>query len=370
MSSETLASTFVVQSYRGPYRVEQGVDTVEALDARLGSDDVILADAHLLKLYPALSKAIEQRPHLLIEPSEQAKSFGSLIPLIRELTARHFSKAGRLVALGGGVIQDITAFVASIYQRGARWVFIPTTLLAQCDSCIGSKTSINFEGFKNQLGGFYPPQEIWIDPSFLRTLPPIEIKSGLGEMFHYFLVSGEEDFTWANGIARQALTDQDLLNRLIVRSLQIKKAMIEIDEFDTGPRNVFNYGHSFGHALESAIDYAVPHGVCVGVGMNLANLVSVDLGLIPADLQKRIAKALRVTWEGVDFPEIDVDRFIAALRKDKKNVGSQVHVILTRGLGDMYKTELAMSDTVVTRIAHYLRRQQWREPEQIDDGPL
>src|SRR5207244_7259170 len=121
----------------------------------------------------------------------------ALGPVIEDLIGRRFTKKGRLVAIGGGIVQDVTAFTASILFRGVGWVFFPTSLLAQCDSCIGSKTSINVGAYKNQLGNFWPPRSVLIDLAFLDTLGEREIRSGIGEMLHYFFVTGEDDVRWA-----------------------------------------------------------------------------------------------------------------------------------------------------------------------------
>ena len=129
-----------------------------------------------------------------LEAREDQKSYEGLIPVIQELINSGFRKNHRLIGIGGGIIQDITAFIASIMYRGVSWLFFPTTLLAQGDSCIGSKTSINFSEFKNQVGGFYPPNKILINTGFLDTLSKGDLQSGLGEMSHYFVVAGKNDF--------------------------------------------------------------------------------------------------------------------------------------------------------------------------------
>ncbi|OVE74300.1 hypothetical protein BVX94_00755 [bacterium B17] len=352
-----------VLSYRGEYVVEQTDNIIEALQKELQDEDFIIADANVLELYPDLAAIVADRPHRSITPSEEEKSYEALIPVIRELIERRFTKAGRLIAIGGGIIQDITAFIASVFMRGVDWVFVPTTLLAQCDSCIGSKTSINFEGYKNQVGGFFPPRLILIDKSFLATLPPLEIRSGLGEMLHYFVVSGEEDFAWASPLIPQAFSDADIMQELVHRSLSIKKAMIEIDEFDKGPRNVFNYGHSFGHAMESALNYTVPHGVAVSIGIDMANTISVKEGLLDEATRLRIRQIAKIIWDDTNIDPIDVDRFIAALRRDKKNEGKDIKVILTRGLGDTFKTDLKFTNEIQELISSYLTDRKWENDE-------
>jgi 3-dehydroquinate synthase len=189
------------------------------------------------------------------------------------------------------------------------------------------------------LGGFYPPSQVLIDPRFLDTLKDQDILSGLGEILHYFLVSSEKDLQLFldNSPDIKINRDKNKIENLIRRSLEIKKNMIEIDEFDQGPRHIFNYGHSFGHALESVTDYQIPHGIAVSYGIDLANLVSVQLGLLPFEDRNRMRVACEMVFDGIHLPDIDISRYISALMKDKKNSGSNLGLILSKGVGKTFK---------------------------------
>ncbi len=342
-----------IQSCRSQYTVHFVNNYIETLKNLLHPDDFLIIDTHVWELYPDIGANTQGVKMILLEPSELAKSFDALQPVLKHLIENHFTKSNRLIAIGGGVIQDITAFTASILLRGVKWSFFPTNLLTQCDSCIGSKTSINFGRYKNQLGGFYPPETVYIDLSFLKTLPDREIRSGIGEMMHYFLVSGESDFDWATPLIRKALDGQNVLGDLIYRSLQIKKDMIERDEFDQGPRNVFNYGHSFGHALEVATHYKAPHGIAVSYGMDLANIISAKYGLVPIAFRNRIRPILSEIWAGAPLAHLDSNAFLDALTHDKKNEGAEIKVILTRGFGQMFKTTLTMDSATKSLIKSF-----------------
>ncbi len=221
--------------------------------------------------------------------------------------------------------------------RGVKWLFFPSTLLAQGDSCIGSKTSINFGDYKNQIGGFYPPNTIFIHPKFIDTLTEAEMKSGLGEMLHYFIVAGKEEFEMYKALYLQAFSDKKALEKLIAKSLEIKKGYIEIDEFDQNERQVFNYGHSFGHAIESLTHYKVPHGIAVSFGMDMSNYVSMKMGLIPESLRQEIREVIEPIIKGYSIKDIDLDLFLKALSKDKKNVGTKLGLILNKGYGNIFK---------------------------------
>jgi 3-dehydroquinate synthase len=263
--------------------------------------------------------------------------------VINQLISGGFKKNHRLVAVGGGITQDVTAFIASILYRGVSWLFFPTSLLAQGDSCIGSKTSINFGEYKNLVGGFYPPNDIYVYPDFLNTLLFSELQSGLGEMLHYFIVSSEEDFERYKHDYPAALKDKKVLAGIIARSLEIKKSYIEIDEFDRKERQVFNYGHSFGHAIESMTNYEIPHGIAVSFGMDMSNYVSVKKGYISEDVRQNIRGVVEKIWEGYTIKNLSIDQYLVALSKDKKNVGSKLGLILSKGYGKIFK-DLTDSD--------------------------
>jgi len=357
-----LSDAFTVRSYRRDYHVEFADDPVKALDEALRPRDVVLADANVMARYPDLAGiACRHGRCLSVAPSEEAKSFQALNPVFERIFELGMTKTDRLVAIGGGVTQDIAAFVSSSLFRGIEWIFFPSNLLSQADSCIGSKISINFGEFKNQLGGFYPPSRIVIAPSFLASLGTADILSGLGEMMHYFCVSSEEDFSWAERHLEAARDDAQMMRACIVRSLGIKKRMIEVDEFDSGPRNVFNYGHSFGHALETVSGYRIPHGIAVSFGMDLANCVSVKLGLIPDSLRDRIRAVLSPVTRFIEPEPSMMDGFFQALARDKKNEGSKIKVILTRGLGQMFKTTLELDPDMRGFIEDYFTSRRWRE---------
>lgn len=330
-------TTLQIQSYRGPYEAHFVPNIAATLAEELISNDRIIIDANVAHLHDArIGAALAKCEHRIIDPTENEKSYTAIGDTIDWLIRGGFKRSGRIVAIGGGILQDISAFAASILYRGVDWIFVPTNLLSQCDSCIGSKTSVNFGEFKNQLGGFHPARKIFIDKAFLTTLGEQEIRSGLGEMLHYFLIDGRESFEMIKSSFDAALVDFDVIQKLIFASLTIKKRMIEIDEFDQGPRNIFNYGHSFGHALESYASYDIPHGIAISYGMDMANRLSWKLGLLTEEEFIEMRAVLSKNW--VKFPKepMNLDEYTSLMSKDKKNVDTDLRLILTRGLGDMF----------------------------------
>jgi len=345
---------FSVKSIVHEYTVQFIHNTRESLNDELREGDYIIIDRKVNNFYAdELTDILAQNRHIIIDATEKQKSYKELIPIIQCLIDNGFRKNHRLVGIGGGITQDVTAFISSILYRGVDWLFYPTTLLAQGDSCIGSKTSINFGEYKNQVGGFYPPNKIFINPAFLDTLTITEMQSGLGEMCHYFIVAGEEDFDRFKREYPAALKDRDILSGIIARSLEIKKRYAEIDEFDKNERQVFNYGHSFGHAIESLTDYNIPHGIAVSFGMDMANFVSVKLGLIPDAVRKNIRELLEKIWVGYDIRHLSVEKLKVALSKDKKNVGNKLGLILNKGYGKIFKASVDMDEQFTSWMREY-----------------
>jgi 3-dehydroquinate synthase len=269
--------------------------------------------------------------HLIkIDISENTKSF-EYLPTLLDKILGNFNKSNKLIAVGGGITQDIVSFISSILFRGVDWVFFPTTLLAQGDSCIGGKTSINYKNYKNQLGNFNPPNTIIICDSFLETLPEIDLRSGLGEMLHFYLVSGLSDYTFFKN-------NTNNIRILVKRCLEIKKTFVEIDEFDKKERLILNYGHTFGHAIEASNNYTSPHGITVSLGMDIANFISYQKGYINKATFNEIHNILKSIYKDLKIPNIE--KVVEALKKDKKNTNSNLTCVLTKGIGNMFLDEL------------------------------
>lgn len=345
---------FGVKSRIHDYTVQFIPDTQKSLREQLQEGDCIIIDTTVRELYQnELADILATQKNIVITASEKQKSYEELIPVIKELIDGGFRKNHRLVAVGGGITQDVTAFISSILYRGVSWLFYPTTLLAQGDSCIGSKTSINFAEYKNQIGGFYPPNQIFINPAFLDTLPHAELQSGLGEMCHYFIVAGEDDFERFKREYPLALKDKKILSGIIARSLEIKKGYAERDEFDKKERQVFNYGHSFGHAIESLTGYKIPHGIAVSFGMDMSNSLSVKFGLIPESVRKNIRELLEKIWAGYDISDLSIEKLKVALSKDKKNVGAKLGLILNKGYGNIFKASVDMDEQFTSWMEEY-----------------
>jgi 3-dehydroquinate synthase len=328
---------------------------------KINDGDAIIVDEVLCESYIP-REAFENNIFIVIKAGEENKEYSAITKYIDKLINGGFRRGSKIYAIGGGVIQDISGFIASVLYRGVEWVFYPTTLLAQGDSCIGGKSSINFGKYKNQIGGFYPPHQIIIDTEFLNTCNDDLIDSGMGEMAHYFMIEGGGEFEFFKNVHYNENTKKEI----ITRSLAIKKKMIEIDEFDKGPRLVFNYGHSFGHVIESMTNYRVPHGISVAHGMDMANYVSWKLGISNEETYLSSKEFLMRFWGGYEIKNIMVDfynsndyfldNFIELLKKDKKNTQTHLGLILSKEPGNVFKKEVLPDDNFKNILKEYSKQ--------------
>lgn len=318
-----MSETLVIQSHTGSYQVEFAAGGLEALDAAIPAGAHFIIDRRVAELHGArMPRILAHASVLLIEATEEAKSLERFSAYVEHLVSRQVRRDQVLIAIGGGITQDITCFLAATLLRGMDWWFLPTTLLAQCDSCIGSKSSINCGSVKNVLGTFTPPRRVVIDSRFLETLDERELRSGVGEMLKAHAIEGPDAYDGLAADYDGLFRDPAVMQRRIRASLAIKQRFIEADEFDRGIRNVFNYGHSFGHAIETATNFAVAHGVAVSMGMDMANYVAAALGHSSDEPFCRMHPVLARNYRAEAAVAVDHDKLFAALGKDKKNVGS------------------------------------------------
>lgn len=275
---------------------------------------------------------------ILLPIGEEMKNINSVCALYEKIMQFAPRKNLNLISIGGGITQDVTGFVASTLYRGINWIFIPTTLLAQVDSCIGAKTSLNLNHYKNLIGTFYPPSEIHIYPEFLKTLTRTDFYSGVGEMAKLHLMNGEEDTKiFINSLDKIDKREMQVLLERTQNCLKIKKSYIEDDEFDTGKRNMLNYGHCFGHAIESSTDFAISHGQAVVLGMMLANKEAVKRNLLSLELEQYIYNRVLKPILVVDIPKIDVEKTVKAMGQDKKNIGKGLALVMLQNDYNMLK---------------------------------
>ncbi|WP_371647806.1 MULTISPECIES: hypothetical protein [unclassified Streptomyces] len=346
---------FTVWSYRGAYEV-RWISLKRALPTGLSASDRLVVDATVLAGHPEVGTLASTAPTLPVVAEEDLKSLEGALLVVTWLLDSGFDRGGTLYVIGGGTVQDAAAFAASIVHRGARWVFVPTTLLAQGDSCIGSKSSINHRGYKNQLGTFHPPAEVIVDDAFLGTLAPRDVQSGIGEMLHYAALGG--DTVWAafeaelsGGWERLSTADMSALAR---RAMTVKKDFVETDEFDTGLRRNLNFGHTFGHGIEYASKGHIPHGIAVAYGMECANAYAEKLGILAPEVRARIGLIIRGLVDGSELREVSASQIVSGMAQDKKRVGDEAELILLEDLGRPVRVSARLDGHLERFLEHVL----------------
>jgi 3-dehydroquinate synthase len=352
-----------VKSSFGDYAVQDSESLDDALSELAGgASSVFLVDSNVVRLYrEEVGRLAPPARLILVEATEEQKSLEKLPPIVIECISKGLKRNGHLVVIGGGVLQDIGCFVASVLFRGIAWSFVPTTLLAQADSCIGSKSSINVGPYKNQIGTFYPPARVLMVPGTRRTLPWDEIRSGLGEIIKLQLIAGPQAYAELCADLARVTPDSghDIISKWVGRSLSVKKAFIEEDEFDRGKRNILNYGHTFAHAFESATNYAIPHGIAVIIGILAASYLSSRIGWL-AEADYRDLKKNLQDWckpYGRNLLGLKAVDLIRVIKHDKKNTASDVNCILTKGPGLMEKRAVDVDAELFPALDAFLSRE-------------
>jgi 3-dehydroquinate synthase len=329
MAASLVSNLINIKSHKGDYVASFISSNIDKLFIELNDDNFYIVDMNIAEIYrDQISQILDSDRVLLIKATEENKSLDKFSAYVDSLVKAKVRRGQNLVAIGGGIIQDITCFLASTMMRGLPWIFYPTTLLAQSDSCIGSKSSINSGEFKNIIGTFTPPNKVIINVNFLKTLEEKDILSGIGEMIKVHAIDSPQSFDQLAKSYNQIKDDSLLMEKFIHQSLLMKKKLIEIDEFDIGPRNVMNYGHSFGHAIESATNYVIPHGIAVTIGMDIANYVASKLDVSTSKHFERMHSVLDKNCRSYRKISIDVSSLMSALAKDKKNSTTQLRLIL------------------------------------------
>ncbi len=270
-----------------------------------------------------------------ISAGEASKNINTVLDITKKLIKMSVDRKSALIALGGGVIGDIVGFVASTYMRGIPYYQIPTTLLAQVDSSIGGKTAIDLPEGKNLLGTFYQPKGVFIDLSFLDTLPPREFKNGIVEIVKYGIIDDTELFNLLESEVEAIMDgDMSILSLIIGKSCRIKKGIIEIDEKDNGLRRILNFGHTIGHAIEAQSDYSISHGDGVSIGMIAAARISEKLKYLSGQDREKIENLITAYGLPCRVPRsIGTEEIISRLKVDKKKAGETVNFVLLKKLG-------------------------------------
>jgi 3-dehydroquinate synthase len=262
---------------------------------------------------------------------ETNKTMATLEKIFDELISAEYDRSCFILGIGGGIITDITGFVASIYLRGVRFGFVSTTLLAQVDASIGGKNGVNFKGYKNMIGVFNQPEFVILDYNMLKTLPKQEFTAGFAEIIKHAAIRDMSLFDFMENNIDKALSgDERVLHRLVYDSLVIKSAVVQTDEKEKGLRRILNFGHTLGHAVEKLT--GIIHGQAVSIGMVAAARLSVKKGLLTQVEAERLEKLIAAYGLPVKIT-VDKARLIEAMKKDKKREQEMINFVLLSGLG-------------------------------------
>ena len=312
---------------------------------------------HLHTLETSLDAANVQHKTFVVTPGEATKSFEALEQLLETLLENQPDRHTVLIALGGGVIGDLTGFAASVLLRGVRFIQIPTTLLAQVDSSVGGKTGINSIYGKNLIGSFHQPSLVLADTGAIASLPERERKAGYAEIVKYGLIGDLDFFAWLEQHGKDVIAgDQDALARAVVKSCEAKACIVAADETEKGQRALLNFGHTFGHALEKAFEYnsTLLHGEAVAIGMVLACELSEDLGYLEQGSAQRVQdhfKNLDIPSSCADIPlKTPAHTLLETMRGDKKAHHGTLTLILLKSLGEAFILKNAPEDAVLKRL--------------------
>jgi 3-dehydroquinate synthase len=351
---ETITVALGERSY--PIHIGSALLAESTLYGSAAKQFLVVTNEVVAPLYlAAVQKALHGRQveTLVLPDGERHKTLATFTAIVDRLVDARFHRDSCLVALGGGVVGDVTGFAAASFQRGIEFVQVPTTLLAQVDSSVGGKTAVNHPRAKNMIGAFHQPVAVLADTDTLRTLPPRELAAGLAEVIKYGVIVDAEFFAWLEqNMPKLRALDGEALAFAIRRSCELKATIVAEDERERGRRALLNLGHTFGHALESLGGYERwLHGEAVAIGTVLAARTSAALGWIGAPECERIERLLERAGLPIRAGDIDAERLLERMQLDKKADKSGLKLILLRGIGDAVVTA-APDSTLLRAVLH------------------
>lgn len=328
---------------------------------KLGKQVLLVSNAAILRRYGESAIASLEAAGFtvathLFPPGERYKTLASIQKLYDTALEHRLERSSTMVALGGGVVGDMTGFAAATWLRGVNFVQVPTSLLAMIDASIGGKTGVNHPRGKNLIGAFYQPKLVLIDPNVLQTLPTREFRAGMAEVIKYGIIWDADLFSKLEASPRLdqlRYLDPGLLQTIITRSCQAKADVVGQDEKEAGLRAILNYGHTIGHAVESLTGYRlVNHGEAVAIGMVAAGQLAVEMGLWSVECQARQLGSIQKANLPTQIPSfLDLDAIADTLSTDKKVQAGQVRFILPKDIGEVIISDRVSRDTLKQVLA-------------------
>ena len=331
--------TITINAASGPSRILIGERLSNLQRYVPMAKPIIITDVNVGKLYPLDSMASDV---ITIGTGEEIKTLDTVRDIYGHLISSGVDRSAFIVGVGGGIVCDITGFVASTFLRGVRFGFVATTLLAQVDASVGGKNGVNFKGYKNMVGLFHQPEFVICDSEVLKTLPQKEISCGLAEVVKHAAIADTDLFRFLETHAEDILAlERQAIEKLVRVSVRIKSSIVSRDETEKGERRLLNFGHTFGHAIEK-VSGAV-HGEAVSMGMVIASALSVKKGLLSAEEDQRLRNVLK----NLKLPtrsEAEPQKVLDAITKDKKKAGDRIYFVLLNGIGNARVDQLALEE--------------------------
>lgn len=353
MSSQ---NDLVIKSLQGDYfaKFEDSINSAADKISLVENDSYLIIDSKVWELHKDSLKSLSRFPRLLINVSESNKTLDQISEITEWLVQQGATKSSSLIAIGGGMVQDLATFTAHIYYRGIKWIYFPTTLLSQADSCIGAKCALNLLHYKNQLGVIHSPSLVVICSEFLSTLDSLDYFSGYGEILKLSMTGKFEfykDFKIhlaKNGFARKEVSE------LIWKSLRAKQSIVELDEYESDLRRILNYGHSFGHALESLTEHKIPHGAAIVFGMDLMNYLGTNWKITDPSFYEEFSDLARKYFINYTIPKsVTPELLVSTLRTDKKMSNGKMNFAVAIKPGEIVIYNCALDNQLVNLVRKY-----------------
>ena len=302
---------------------------------------MVITDSNVDKIFSEqcmkeIKKAGAEPFKFAFPAGEENKNLETVNEIYKFCLKNKFERGDAILALGGGVTWDIAGFAAATYMRGIKFIQVPTSVLAQCDSSIGGKVGVDFEGVKNVIGAFYQPKSVYINIGTLKTLSKREYFSGFGEIVKHAIIRDASLFEYLeNNVEAIKARDTELLSTVIEKNCQIKSEIVAIDEREAGLREILNFGHTIGHAVESEVDFSMLHGECVSIGMAGITNMAVRMGMLSVNDFNRIISLLQKLELPVIYKGLDSDEIYSLMHLDKKVKKGRINYIVPVKIGEV-----------------------------------
>lgn len=320
----------------------------------------IVTDTNVAPLYldavkTALKEVSDDVFSFIFEAGEKNKNLNTVQKLYQKLIEQEMDRKGTLIALGGGVVGDLTGFASATYLRGIDFIQVPTTLLAQVDSSVGGKTGVDFLQYKNMVGAFHQPRLVYMNMSTLSSLPDREFACGMGEILKTGLICDGDFFHFVcQNQPSIHLKELNILSRMICRCCEIKAGVVERDPKEQGERALLNLGHTVGHAVEKLKDFQLLHGQCVGIGLIAAAFLSMNRGLLTKEEYEQVRKGCQVFELPLCIDSLQAEEVLKATKKDKKMELGQIKFILMDGIGKSFIDKTVTDEELMAAIQEIL----------------